>query len=105
VAGHDGGPVGGVPITLNIWQNHASRLDIWIFHVSRLSAAYGVQISQLIRYSRAGGSFHDFFDRGLLLTMKLLNQGLLVVKLKSSFRYAIPVPHVAPFVLLLFQTQ
>jgi hypothetical protein len=38
VAGHDGGPVGGVPITLKIWQNHASRLDIWIFHVSRLSA-------------------------------------------------------------------
>ena len=38
MAGHDGGPVGGVPITLKIWQNHASRLDIWIFHVSRLSA-------------------------------------------------------------------
>ena len=33
-----GGLKGGVPITLKIWQNHASRLDIWIFHVSRLSA-------------------------------------------------------------------
>jgi hypothetical protein len=31
VAGHDGGPVGGVPITLKIWQNHASRLDIRYF--------------------------------------------------------------------------
>jgi hypothetical protein len=48
--------------------------------------AYGVYISQLIRYSRACGSYHDFLDRGLLLTRKLLNQGLLLVKLKSSFR-------------------
>ena len=46
--------------------------------------AYGVYISQLIRYSRACGSYHDFFDRGLLLTRKLLNQGLLLIK--SSFR-------------------
>jgi hypothetical protein len=27
--------------------------------------AYGVYISQLIRYSRACGSYHDFLDRGL----------------------------------------
>jgi hypothetical protein len=32
------------------------------------------------------GSYYDFFDRGLLLTRKLLNQGFLVVKLKSSLR-------------------
>ena len=36
--------------------------------------AYGVYISQLIRYSRACISYHDFLDRGLLLTRKLLNQ-------------------------------
>ena len=30
--------------------------------------AYGVYISQLIRYSRACISYHDFLDRGLLLT-------------------------------------
>ena len=47
--------------------------------------AYWVFISQLIRYSRACGSYQDFLDRGLLLTMKLLNQGFLLVKLKSSF--------------------
>ena len=41
-------------------------------------------ISLLIRYSRACGSYHDFLDRELMLTMKLLNQGFLVVKLKSS---------------------
>jgi hypothetical protein len=37
--------------------------------------AYGVYIyiSQLIRYSRACGSYQDFLDRGLLLTRKLLN--------------------------------
>ena len=48
--------------------------------------AYGVYISQLIRYSRACGSYQDFLDRGLLLTRKLLNQGFLLVKLKSPLR-------------------
>ena len=43
-------------------------------------------ISQLIRYSRAYGSYQDFLDRGLLLTRKLLNQGFLFVKLKSSLQ-------------------
>jgi hypothetical protein len=47
---------------------------------------YGVYISQLIRYSRACGSYNDFLDRGLLLTRKLLNQRFLLVKLKSSLR-------------------
>ena len=48
--------------------------------------AYGVYISQSIRYSRACGSHQDFLDRGLLLTKKLLNQGFLIIKLKSSIR-------------------
>jgi hypothetical protein len=48
--------------------------------------AYGVYISQLIRYSRACGSYHDFLDRGLILTRKLLNQEFLLVNLKSSLR-------------------
>jgi hypothetical protein len=48
--------------------------------------AYGVYLSQLIRYSRACGSYQDFLDRGLLLTRKLLNQGFLLVKLQSSLR-------------------
>jgi hypothetical protein len=39
--------------------------------------AYGVYISQMIRYSRACGSYQDILDRGLLLTRKLLNQGFL----------------------------
>jgi hypothetical protein len=45
--------------------------------------AYGVYISQMIRYSRACGSYQDFLDRGLLLTRKLTNQWFLLVKLKS----------------------
>ena len=48
--------------------------------------AYGVFISQLIPYSRTCGSYQDFLDRGLLITMKLQNQGFLLVKLKSSLR-------------------
>jgi hypothetical protein len=46
--------------------------------------AYGVYLSRLIQYSRACGTYHDFLDRGLLLTRKLLNQWFLLVKLKSS---------------------
>jgi hypothetical protein len=44
---------------------------------------YRVYISQLIRYSRACGSYQDFRGRELLLIMKLLSQGFLLVKLKS----------------------
>jgi hypothetical protein len=66
------------------------RLSSWEknFICSNIPAApaYGVYISQLIRYSRACGSYQDFIDRGLLLTRKLLNQGFLLVKLKSSLR-------------------
>jgi hypothetical protein len=48
--------------------------------------AYAVCISQMLLYSRACGSHQDFLDRGLLITRKLLNQGFLLVKLKSSLR-------------------
>ena len=50
------------------------------------ASAYRVYISQFIRFSRACGSCQDFLDRGFLLTRKLLNQGFLLVKLKSSLR-------------------
>ena len=48
--------------------------------------AYGVYISQFMRYSRACGSYQDFLDIGLLLTRKLLNQWFLWVNVKSSLR-------------------
>ena len=64
--------------------------------------AYEVYISQLIRFSRGCCFYHDFLDVNILLTRKLLNQGFLMVKLKTSLRkfkghhfnhYGISVPH------------
>ena len=48
------------------------------------SPAYGVYISQLIRYSRACVQYNDFLDRAQLLTQKLLKQGYIAPSLKSS---------------------
>jgi hypothetical protein len=48
--------------------------------------AYGVYLSQMIRYSRACGSYQHFLDRGLLLTRKLLTRGFHLLKLKLSLR-------------------
>ena len=42
--------------------------------------------NQQIRYSRACGSYQDFLDIGLQLSIKLLNQVFLLLKLKSSLR-------------------
>ena len=42
--------------------------------------AYGVYISQLVRYYRDRGTYQDFLERGLVLTRKLLNQGFLLVQ-------------------------
>ena len=50
------------------------------------ASGYGEYISQLVRYSRACGTYEDFLDIRLLLTRKLLNQGFLLVKLKLSLR-------------------
>jgi hypothetical protein len=72
--------------------SNASTLNVEIvnfpFICSNMPAApaYGVYISQLIRYYRAYGSYQDFLDRRLLLTRKLLNQGFLLVKMKPSLR-------------------
>jgi hypothetical protein len=50
------------------------------------SPAYGVYISQLIRYSRACSHYNDFLSRAKLLTTKLLRQQFLLPRLKSSFK-------------------
>jgi hypothetical protein len=62
-----------------------SIFPLWTFHLY-VAPAYVVYISQLIRYSRACGSYQDFFGRGLMLTRKILIQGYLLVTLKSSLR-------------------
>ena len=55
--------------------------------------AYGVvYFSQLIQCSRDCGSCHDLLDRGLLPARMPLNQGFLVVKLKSSPTLALRSP-------------
>lgn len=48
--------------------------------------AYGVYISQLIRYSRSCDRYSDFLDRSLLLTAKLLKQGFVVPRLMLSLQ-------------------
>ena len=44
------------------------------------SPAYGVYVSQLIRYARASSAYIDFLVRSRLLTNKLLGQGLLLLR-------------------------
>jgi hypothetical protein len=55
----------------------------FIFNNIPTAPAYCEYISQLIRYSRACGSYQDSLDRGLMLTMKLLYQRFILVNLKS----------------------
>ena len=61
------------------------ELSIYVWQHSSSTCIWSIYRSQYIRYSRARGSYQDFLDRGLLLTRKLLNQGFLLVKLKSSW--------------------
>jgi hypothetical protein len=77
-----------VRITTKLLDDFNFPIVNFPFICSNIPAApvYGVYLSQLIRYSRACGSYQDFLDRGLLLTRTLLNQGFLLVKVKSSLR-------------------
>ena len=50
------------------------------------SPAYGVYISQLIRYARACVKYSDFLERGQLLSQKLLSQGYVKPRLEASLR-------------------
>ena len=52
----------------------------------RSHALHNIYIDWLLVICIACGSFQDFLDWVLLLTRKLLNQGFLVVKSKSSLR-------------------
>ena len=81
-------------------QLHTSiydKRDDFNFHITNFpflssnipsSPAYGVFISQLIRYmyARACSSYDCFILRASRLSSKLLKQGYLVERLKSSFR-------------------
>ena len=46
--------------------------------------AYGVYVSQLVRYARACYKYQDFVDRGKLLTNKLFSRGYCKAMLVST---------------------
>ena len=77
-------------------QLHTSlydKRDDFNFHITNFpflssnipsSPAYGVFISQLIRYARACSSYECFILRALRLSNKLLGQGYVKERLRSS---------------------
>ena len=71
------------------------KRDYFNFHITNFpflssnipsSPAYGVFISQLIRYARACSSYECFILRAAQLSSKLLGQGYVMELLKSSLR-------------------
>ena len=50
------------------------------------SPAYGVYISQLIRYARGCSKYSEFAKRHQILTKRLLNQGFVRSRLENSFK-------------------
>ena len=77
------------------------KRDDFNFHITNFpflssnipsSPAYGVFISQLIRYSRACSSYECFILRARRLSSKLLKQGYFAERLKSSFRNGCGMP-------------
>ena len=71
------------------------KRDDFNFHITNFpflssnipsSPAYGVFISQLIRYARACSSYECFILRAVRLSSKLLRQGYVMERLKSSLR-------------------
>ena len=71
------------------------KRDDFIFHITNFpflssniqsSPAYGVFISQLIRYARACSSYECFILRAARLSSKLIGQRYVIEHLKSSLR-------------------
>ena len=76
-------------------SSHYDKRDEFNFHITTFpflssnipsSPAYGVFISQLIRYARAFSSYECFILRALRLSSMLLGQGYVRERLKSSLR-------------------
>ena len=67
-------------VILSSFENDVSYIPMVNFNLvlsSNIPAspAYGVYVSQLIRYARASSEYRSFLHRGKLLTNKLLTQG------------------------------
>ena len=62
--------------------------DILLFLSSNIPSApaYGVYVSQLIRYVRTCSNYQDFMERGKVLTQKLLSQGYQKTKLVATLK-------------------
>ena len=88
-------------LLLSIWRDgqlHTSiydKRDDFNFHITNFPSlssniptlpAYGVFISQLIRYARACSSYGCFILRATRLSNRLLEQGYVKKRLKSSLR-------------------
>ena len=50
------------------------------------TSAYGIYVSQSIRYARACSNYQDFMERGKVLTTKLLSQGYQKTKLVATLK-------------------
>ena len=71
--------------------------------------AYGVYVSQLIRYARACSNYQDFMERGKVLTTKFLSQGYQKTKLVATLNsmgniliWSIPTMWQFPELFLMF---
>ena len=79
----------------NAWLNIKLNVEIILFQIVNLpfissnipaAPAYGVYIPQLVRYSRVCVQYSDFLDRAQLLRQKIIKQGYVVPRLKSSLQ-------------------
>ena len=82
-------------VTVSLRTSLYDKRDDFNFHITNFpflssnipsSPAYGVFISQLIRYARACSSYECFILRAARLSSKLLRQGYVMERLKSSLR-------------------
>ena len=82
-------------VTVSCALPFTTKRDDFNFHITNFpflssnipsSPAYGVFISQLIRYARACSSYECFILRAARLSSKLLGQGYVMERLKSSLR-------------------
>ena len=62
------------------------ELPVGVWQPTIAAHTYGVSASADTIYSRAYVPYHEFRDRPLLLTVKLLNQRILLTNMKSSLR-------------------
>ena len=76
-----------LPFTTNVTisTSISQTFRTWVANIPS-SPAYGILISQLIRYARACPSYEYFILRAVRLSSKLFGQGYVRERLKSSLR-------------------